>query len=115
LIRRRAQGAGPNTAMIVFHGTTIDCLEGIKREGLRPGSFVAPNRQLAQDYAYDRAITLGADSCVLFELDVPDAAVEKAPQSWWWTGDQLMLPAGCPPSCILSIDDSDPRPFQSTA
>jgi hypothetical protein len=98
-------------AMIVFHGTTIDCLEGIQRHGLRPGTFVAPNRRLAQDYAYDRAITLGADACVVFELDVPDAAVEKV-QGWWWTGDQLMLPGGCPASCILSIDDSDPRPFQ---
>ena len=28
-------------------------------------------------------------------------------------GDQLLLPLGCPPSCIVSIDDSDPRPYQA--
>lgn len=99
--------------MIVFHGTTVDCLEGIQRDGLRPGSYVAPNKELAQDYAYDRAITLGADTCVIFELDVPDAAITQV-ESWWWTGDQLILPLGCPPSCILSIDDTDPRPYQAS-
>ena len=98
--------------MIVFHGTTIENLEAIRRDGLWPGSFVAPNRALAQDYAYDRAIQLGADGCVVFELDVPDAAVERV-QGWWWTGDQLVLPMGCPASCIVSVDDSDPRPFQA--
>ncbi|HUR85026.1 MAG TPA: hypothetical protein VMY78_06745 [Solirubrobacteraceae bacterium] len=98
--------------MIVFHGTTVDCQEAIEREGLRPGSFVAPNPSLARDYAYHRAIGIGADACVLFELDVPDAAVVEV-QGWWWTGTQLMLPAGCPASCILSIDDTDPRPFQA--
>jgi len=46
----------------------------------------------------------------VIELDVPDAAVEEA-VSWWWARDQLRLPAGCPPSCIVSIDDSDPPPF----
>jgi hypothetical protein len=97
--------------MIVWHGTTIDCLEGIQRDGLHPGSFVAPNPELARNYSYKRAIDLGADSCVLIELDVPDAAVITV-QSWWWTGDQLQLPAGCPASCILSVDHSDPRPFQ---
>jgi hypothetical protein len=96
--------------MIVYHGTTIDCLAGIEAEGLHPGTFVAPNKELAQSYAYERAIVLGADSCVLFELDVPDAAVVKV-TSWWWTGDQLLLPAGCPASCILSVDHADPRPF----
>ncbi len=99
--------------MIVYHGTTIDSLEGIQREGLRPGSFVAPNAALARDYAWDRALTLGADQCILLELDVPDAAVVEV-QGWWWTGEQLMLPAGCPPSCIVSVDDSDPRPFQAS-
>ena len=98
--------------MIVWHGTTDDCLEGIKREGLRPGTYVAPNKALAQDYAFDRAITIGADGCVVFELDVPDASVVQV-EAWWWTGDQLILPLGCEPECILSIDDSDPRPFQA--
>ena len=61
--------------MIVYHGTTVDCLEGIKALGLHPGTYVAPNIALARDYAYDRAITIGADSCVVFTLDVPDATV----------------------------------------
>ena len=98
--------------MIVYHGTTVDCRDGILEKGLLPGSFVAPNVALARDYAYDRAIKAGADACVVFELDVPDAAVIET-EGWWWTGKQLMLPAGCPPSCILSVDDSDPRPFQA--
>lgn len=95
--------------MIVYHGTTIDCLEGIQRDGLHPGSFVAPTVALARDYAFDRAMKVGAESCVLLELDVPDAAVITH-EGWWWTGEQLELPAGCPPSCIVSVDDSDPRP-----
>lgn len=98
--------------MIVYHGTTVDCREGIISEGLRPGSYVAPNIALSRDYAYDRAITLGADACVVFELDVPDAMIAKV-EAWWWTGEQLLLPLGCPPSCIVSIDDSDPRPYQA--
>lgn len=98
--------------MIVFHGTTDDCFEGIRRDGLRPGSFVAPSKSLAQEYAYERAIKVGANSCVIFELDVPDAAVMQV-ESWWWTGDQLLLPMGCPATCILSVDDSDPRRYQN--
>lgn len=98
--------------MIVYHGTTVDCREGILAEGLRPGTYVAPNKALSQDYAFDRAITLGADACVVFELDVPDAMIAKV-EAWWWTGEQLLLPLGCPPSCIVSVDDSDPRPYQA--
>ena len=30
--------------MIVYHGTTVDCREGILAEGLRPGTYVAPNK-----------------------------------------------------------------------
>jgi hypothetical protein len=56
---------------------------------------------------------LGADSCVLYELDIPDAAVVEA-NSWWWARNQMQLPFGCPPSCIVSIDTSDPRPFSIT-
>jgi hypothetical protein len=96
--------------MIVYHGTTIDCFESIEREGLRPGTFVSENRGLARQYSFHRAITLGADSCVLFELDVPASAVIEA-ESWWWARSQLQLPFGCPPSCIVSIDHSDPEPF----
>jgi len=96
--------------MIVYHGTTIDCLEGIEREGLRPGSYVSENRALARQYSHLRAVTLGADSCVLFELDVPDSAVVEA-ESWWWAQGQLQLPYGCPATCIMSVDHSDPRPF----
>jgi hypothetical protein len=96
--------------MIVFHGTTIDCLASIRRGGLRPGSFVSESRALAEQYSWHRAMTLGADGCVMIELDVPRAAVLKA-QSWWWARGQLQLPAGCPASCIVSIDDSQPRQF----
>ncbi|CAN5223499.1 hypothetical protein BH20ACT16_BH20ACT16_15650 [soil metagenome] len=98
--------------MIVYHGTTVDCLEGIKALGLHPGTYVAPNIALARDYAYDRAITLGADSCVVFTLDVPDATVHRV-EAWWWTGEQLLLPLGCTPECIIEIDDSDPRAYQA--
>jgi hypothetical protein len=97
--------------MIVWHGTTTDCLPGIQAEGLHPGSFVAPNPELARNYSHKRALDVGAEGCVLIELDVPDAAVTEI-TSWWWTGDQLVLPAGCPASCIVSVDHSDPRPFQ---
>lgn len=97
--------------MIVYHGTTIDCLEGIQREGLQPGTYVAPSAELARNYALDRALTLGANGCVLFELDVPDASVVEV-ESWWWTGTQLLLPLGCSPECILSVDDRDPRDVQ---
>ena len=98
--------------MIVYHGTTADCRAGIIEHGLYPGTYVAPNKALSQDYAYDRAITLGADACVVFELDVPDAMIAKV-EAWWWTGEQLLLPLGCPPSCIVEIDDTDPRPYQA--
>lgn len=98
--------------MIVYHGTTVDCRKAIIQEGLRPGSYVAPNKALSQDYAFDRAITIGADACVVFELDVPDAMITKV-EAWWWTGEQLLLPLGCTPECILEIDESDPRPYQA--
>jgi hypothetical protein len=94
--------------MIVFHGTTVDCLDSIYREGLRPRSFVAHTRALAGEYAWLRAMSLGADACAVIELDVPSSAVVEV-QSWWWAPGQLQLPAGCPPSCIVSVDDSDPR------
>jgi len=94
--------------MIIFHGTTVDCLAAIRRDGLRPRSFVARDRALAGEYAWHRAMTLGADACVVIELDVPDSAVVEV-QSWWWAGGQLQLPVGCPASCIVSVDDSDPR------
>ena len=96
--------------MIVYHGTTIDTLESIQREGLRPGSFVSADRALAGQYSWLRAMTLGADGCVLIELDVPSAAVVEA-QSWWWAKGQLQLPIGCPASCIVSVDHSDPSQF----
>jgi len=95
--------------MIVYHGTTADCREGIEQHGLRPGSFVAGTVDLAREYAWLRAMTLGADDLVIFELDIPDAAV-LAVQSWWWAPGQLQVPLGCPPTCIVSIDLSNPRP-----
>jgi hypothetical protein len=94
--------------VIIFHGTTDDCLASIRREGLRPRSFVSRSRELAGEYAWHRAMTLGADACVVIELDVPSSAIVEV-QSWWWARDQLQLPVGCPASCIVSIDDSDPR------
>jgi hypothetical protein len=96
--------------MIVYHGTTIDCLESIQSDGLRAGSFVSEDRALAGQYSWLRAMTLGADSCVLIELDVPRAAVAEA-ESWWWAKSQLQLPVGCPPSCIVSVDHTDPQAF----
>jgi hypothetical protein len=95
--------------MIVYHGTTDDCVEGIKRDGLNPGTYVAPNPDLAREYAWLRAMTLGSEATFIFELDVPDASVVPV-QSWWWAPNQLQLPAGCPASCIVSIDDSERRP-----
>lgn len=97
--------------MVVYHGTTPDTVPGIRRDGLVPGSHVTPHRHLAVEYAWMRGIELGADYAVVIELDVPDAAVMEA-QSWWWAPDQLQLPAGCPPSCIVSIDKIDSRPKQ---
>jgi hypothetical protein len=94
--------------VIVFHGTTVDCLGSIRRGGLRPNSFVSESRALAAEYSWLRAMTHGADACAVIELDVPSAAV-VAVESWWWATGQLQLPAGCPASCIVSVDDSDPR------
>jgi hypothetical protein len=94
--------------MIVFHGTTVDRLDSIRAEGLWPRSFVSRTRALAREYSWLRAMSLGADACVVIELDVPSAAVVDV-QSWWWAPGQLQLPAGCPASCIVSVDDSDPR------
>jgi RNA:NAD 2'-phosphotransferase (TPT1/KptA family) len=95
--------------MIVFHGTTPDTVAGIQREGLVPGSHVTPHRALATEYAWMRGMELGADFAVVIELDVPDAAVITA-QSWWWAQDQMQLPAGCPPSCIVAIEQVLERP-----
>ena len=96
--------------MIVYHGTTIDCLDSIQRDGLWPGTYVSADRSLARQYSWLRAMTLGADACVLIELDVPGAAVTEA-ESWWWAQSQLQLLFGCPPSCIVSVDHSDPQAF----
>ncbi len=96
--------------MIVYHGTTRERLASILADGLWPGSFVSESRALASQYSWLRAMTLGADACAVIELDVPRAAVVEA-QSWWWAPGQLELPAGCPASCIVSVDDSDPPRF----
>src|SRR5450755_4455784 len=112
---RRAPDAGcggkihrSRAPMIAFHGTTIDCLASIERDGLWPHSFVSRSRSLAGQYAWLRAMTLGADAAVVIELDVPSAAAVEA-ESWWWASDQLALPLGCPPSCIVSVDRSVPQ------
>lgn len=96
--------------MIVYHGTTDECLPGIRRDGLLPGSFVSRERTLANSYAWHRGLSIGANAALIIELDVPDDAVVEG-QSWWWAKDQLMLPFGCAPSCIVSIDGCDPRAF----
>jgi hypothetical protein len=95
--------------VIVYHGTTIENKEGIEREGLRPGSYAARTRELAVEYAQTRGLSRGSDGFVIYELDVPDAAVVEV-QSWWWAAGQLLLPFGCPASGIVSIDDCDLRP-----
>ena len=95
--------------MIVYHGTTIENKEGIERDGLRPNSYVAASRELAVQYAHTRGLSRGSDGFVIYKLDVPDAAVVEV-QSWWWAAGQLLLPFGCPPDGILSVDDSDLRP-----
>lgn len=94
--------------MIVFHGTTGECLGSIAVDGLRPGSYVTESRALAGQYSWLRAMTLGADACAVIELDVPDSAAVEV-QSWWWAPSQLQLPVGCPASCIVAVDESDPR------
>lgn len=94
--------------MIVFHGTTIENQEGIEREGLRSNSYVASTRDLAVQWAKTRGLSRGADGIVIFEIDVPDAAVVES-QSWWWAEGQLLLPFGCEPSGIVSVDVVDER------
>ena len=94
--------------MIVFHGTTIENQEGIEREGLRSNSYVASTRDLAVQWAKTRGLSRGADGIVIFEIDVPDAAVVES-QSWWWAEGQLLLPFGCESSGIVSVDVVDER------
>lgn len=95
--------------MIVYHGTNIENKESIEREGLRPNSYVASTRELAQEWARTRSLERGADGFVIFEVDVPDAAVVES-QSWWWAEGQLLLPFGAPPSGVVVLDDDDLRP-----
>jgi hypothetical protein len=96
--------------MIIFHGTTIDCLASIQRDGLWPRSFASESRALAAHYSWLRAMTLGGDACLVIELDVPSAAVIEV-ESWWWAAGQLQLPVGCPASCILAVDELPPTPL----
>ncbi len=95
--------------MIVWHGTTIEHKESIEANGLLANSYVAASRDLAVEYATTRSHSRGSDGVVIYELDVPDAAVVEM-QSWWWAQGQLCLPFGCPPDGILSIEDIDLRP-----
>ena len=90
-------------AMIVYHGTTSEHKESIERDGLRPNSYVAATRALATEYAHHRGLTRGSDGYVIFEVDVPDAAVVEV-QSWWWANGQLLLPFGAPPTGITLIE-----------
>jgi RNA:NAD 2'-phosphotransferase (TPT1/KptA family) len=94
--------------VIVYHGTTAEHKQGIEREGLRPNSYVARTRELATEYARHRGLSRGSDGYVIFEVDVPDAAVVEV-QSWWWANGQLLLPYGCDPENIVSVHDHDLR------
>lgn len=67
--------------MIVSHGTTIEHKESIEANGLLPNSYVAASRELAVEYANTRGLSRGSDGFVIYELDVPDAAVVEV-QSW---------------------------------
>ena len=89
--------------MIVYHATTAEHQEGILSEGLRPNSYVARTRELATDHAHHRGLSRGSDGYVIFEVDVPDAAVVEI-ESWWWANGQLLLPFGAPPTGITLIE-----------
>ncbi len=95
--------------MIVYHGTNIENKESIQREGLRPNSYVASTLELAQQWARTRSMERGADGFVIFEVDVPDAAVVES-TSWWWAEGQLLLPFGAPPEGVVVLDNDDMRP-----
>ncbi len=45
---------------------------------------------------------------MIFEVDVPDAAVVES-QSWWWAEGQLLLPFGAPPEGVRVLDADDLR------
>ncbi len=94
--------------MIVWHGSTIENKEGIERDGLRPNSYCARTRELASEYAQVRSKERGSDGYVLYEVDVPDAAVVEV-QSWWWANGQLLLPFGAPPSGLTLVEAEDLR------
>lgn len=94
--------------MIVYHGTTIEYQESILREGLRPNSYVARTLDLAVNYAHTRGLARGSDGFVIFEVDVPDAAVVEV-RSWWWAAGQLLLPFGAPPEGLTVLDAEDLR------
>jgi len=94
--------------VIVYHGTTIENKDGIDRDGLRPNSYVARTRELAVEYAKVRGLERGSDGVVIYEVDVPDAAVVEV-QSWWWANGQLLLPFGAPPSGMVVLENIDLR------
>jgi hypothetical protein len=94
--------------MIVFHGTTIENKESIEREGLRPNSYVARTYELAATWANTRGMSRGSDGFVVFEVDVPDAAVVEV-QSWWWAEGQMLLPFGAPASDVTVVEADDLR------
>jgi RNA:NAD 2'-phosphotransferase (TPT1/KptA family) len=99
---------GTLDGVIVYHGTTIEHKDSIQREGLRPNSYVASTLELAREWARTRGMERGSDGFVIFEVDVPDAAVVQS-QSWWWAEGQLLLPFGAPASDVVVIDDADMR------
>jgi RNA:NAD 2'-phosphotransferase (TPT1/KptA family) len=94
--------------VIVYHGTTIENKDAILREGLRMNSYVATTLELAVEWARTRGLSRGSDGFVIFEVDVPDAAVVES-KSWWWAEGQMLLPFGAPPEGLAVIDAADYR------
>jgi len=94
--------------VIVYHGTTIENKDSILREGLRPNSYVASTLDLAVEWARTRGLSRGSDGFVIFEVDVPDAAVVES-KSWWWAEGQMLLPFGAPPEGLVVIEAEDYR------
>lgn len=92
--------------MIVYHGTTIEHKASIEREGLRQNTYVARTRELAEEWARTRGFERGSDGYVIFEVDVPDAAVVES-KSWWWAEGQMLLPFGAPAEGLVALAHED--------
>jgi len=76
--------------VIVYHGTTIEHKEPLERE----------------QWARTRGFERGSDGYVIFEIDVPDAAVVES-KSWWWAEGQMLLPFGAPAEGLVALAHED--------